>query len=179
MLSHQLSAAIIPSGDFSLDPLLIGVNGNNGSVTLDGGSIISSGFDGAIGEGLGGNGQAFITGTGTQVNIGGSPGSVLRIGANQATGVVDLQDNAQLNVRAFVGAGFSSGRVGIGNGGDGSVTIASGASLLVEDSVNTDESNKFGFDPTTNSAIGAEGIAVGAAGASANGVGQLTVLVAR
>ena len=175
ILSHQLSATIIPSGDFSLDPLLIGVNGNNGSVTVDGGSIISSGFDGVIGEGLGGNGQALITGNGTQVNIGNSPGSALRIGSNQATGVVDVQDNAQLNVRAFVGAGFSSGRVAIGNSGNGLLKIASGASLLVEDSVNTDESNKFGFDPTTNTAIGAEGIAVGFAGSSGNGAGQLTV----
>ena len=114
--------------------------GGEGSLSVNGGSMLSFGGGGAIGafgsQNPGGitRGTLLVDGMGSRIATGGVSNSQFWVGSDGGTGSMTLSNGAVLSVDAFNNpGGFGDARLYVGRNGTGDVRILSGASVIVRD----------------------------------------------
>ena len=134
--SMAVPALPLCQGNCSIgNDVLVGSNGaGNGSLSITGGDVVTAGGAGFLGAVGVGTGTALISGAGSRLSIGGVTNSQFFIGHDLGTGVLTVQNGGQVTVDARnAGTAFGDARLNIGRGGNGTVNLLSGGSVIVRD----------------------------------------------
>src|SRR5690606_6071736 len=106
----------------------------DGLLVVSAPTTVSVGGTGTIGTDGPDRGDVTVVGPGALLEVGGGTSSRLHIGYNGGTGTLNVLDDATVSVRAHDAGDAVEHLVAlIGAGGNGSVEISSGGTLLVQD----------------------------------------------